>query len=460
VLIVPLVVAEIFCPAGDLHKAIKIIFACCASVILYIYTNSFKTKAVFTIRARRNYLISLLISTILYIIPTAVIRSDIAIFVIYGLTLLIPLNLTLVLAFTNKKFEKKNEIFVKNEMQKLSDSGVIKIGITGSFGKTSCKNILYAMLRSKYNTISTESNFNTPMGIALTIQKMTGQEEIFIAEMGARHRGDIKYLCDMLKPDIGIVTGVCEQHIKTFKSLHQIFLEKSELSKASAVCVFNGNDKYSLKMYRERKLQKFKACVDKVGDVYIDNVSAGPYGSKFSIHINNEVYDTCTKLLGKHNLQNIAICATVANYLNVPAEEIIKAIESLEQVPHRLEYSFHNGIHIIDDGYNSNESGIKYACETIANFQGRKVVVCQGLAECGKKTRELNNSVGMTVGRYADVIILCGSYRRYIDEGLKKEGFSGPVYKFGTLHKAQKHFGKILRKGDVLLLQNDVPDIC
>ena len=446
-------------PSGTLGDSIKIIICCIVAASVYVYTNSFATKPIFTDRAKKIYSVTMCYAVV-SVIPIAVIfKEKTAVFVLCGIKCIIPVYTFLSLISTRRYFEKKNETYIKKQLEKLADMRPVKIGITGSFGKTTCKNILLNMLSKRYKTIATESNFNTPMGLALTIDKSAGDEEVFIAEMGARRRGDIKLLCDMFKPDIGIITGVCEQHIKTFGSLHEVYLEKSELSRHSKMCVFNGNDKHALKMFRERKSAKFKTCVDKEGDVYADNITVGAFGSKFDLHIKNAVYRTQTCLLGRHNLQNILTCVAVAKYLDISDEDILQAIEELPQVPHRLEYSFGNGIHIIDDGYNSNEIGVKYAMEVLDSFDGRKVVVSQGLTECGKKTKLLNENVGRTISGHADVVITCGSNGRHIRRGLVRSGYAGKIYNFKTLKIAQKQFAKILQKGDVLLLQNDLPDI-
>lgn len=457
-LICPLVVMEVLLPTSDLFLAIKIIANCLVIIATYYIVCKYKGKADFTRRARTNYFATISITTVSLLIINSILKQKVAIFVTYATILIIPAFLYICMRITNIYFEKKNKIFAEREIAKLDDTDLIKIAITGSFGKTSCKNILLKMLSKEFATIATEGNFNTPMGIAFTVQRMKGNEKIFIAEMGARHRGDIRYLCKLFKPEIGIITGVCAQHLKTFKSLHEIYLEKNELSKASAVCVFNGNDKYALKMYKERQRQKYKISIDKEGDIYADNIRLEGYASIFNLHIGENTYEVKTRLLGKHNILNILLCAMVAKYLKVSDGDIISAIEEIQPIPHRLEYSFHNGIHIIDDGYNSNEVGIKCAMEVLDGLVGRKVVVSQGLVECGRKNKQLNITVGKTVAEHADVIILCGPNKKLIAKGVKSVDFNGELYSYSSLKKAQKDFHVILKTGDILLLQNDIPD--
>lgn len=454
----PIIFLDIFDDGGYLFETAKIVWSCIVVAVAYVYTLSFKTKLKFTERATKNYVVCVAFSVLFATIPAAFLSEKISVCYSSCTPLVSPFFTLFSTIFTRGYFERKNIEFIKKQARRLADSNVIKIGITGSFGKTSCKRILAEMLSEKYKVISTESNYNTPMGIALTVEKTEGEEEVFIAEMGARKKGDIKYLCETFKLDIGIITGVCAQHMQTFKSLHEIYTEKSELSKATAVCAFNCNDKYALKMYKERKGVKLRSCIGKTGDAYADNVSVSLENTKFDLHINNEVYTTETKLLGRHNLQNIVLCTTIASYLGVDGERISAAIKKLAPTPHRLEYLYANGIHILDDGYNSNEVGIRYATEVIDSFDGRKVAVSQGIAEGGKERKRLNFSVGKTLSEHVDVIILCGANRRLIKKGIGKN-YVGKTYVYRTLATAQKRFGKILKKGDLLFLQNDLPDI-
>lgn len=357
-------------------------------------------------------------------------------------------------------FERKNAKFIERNCAKLVESNAIRIGITGSYGKTSCKNILCALLQRKYSVICTEKNYNTPMGIALTAERMTGKEDIFIAEMGARRRGDISYLADLVKPHYSITTGVCSQHLATFKSVHNIFWEKSELSKRTQILsVFNCNDKYALKMYKECKAKKLKVCVNKEGDVYATDISCDERGSRFKLIYKDRTLELQTKLLGRHNVINIALCAALALELDVDERAVCDAVKELKPIPHRLEYIYSNGIHILDDSYNSNPLGIRSATEVLAGFSGRKIVLSQGLVECGRKCAELNKNVGRELAYRADVVILCGRNAKNIEKGLTECGYEGKIYRFRDLKRAQAHFKEILQIGDVLLLQNDLPDI-
>lgn len=444
-----------------LDTVIRLLYSSTAVLVAFYYSLGFKTQPRMTVRAKRTLIFTVGFAALSVALCISLIAdSRFAVMAAVLLGMIAPVCLVLSLALINPYFEKKNRRFIESASRKLHESNAIKIGITGSYGKTSCKNILNAMLERKYSVICTDKNYNTPMGIALTVEKMTGREEIFIAEMGARRRGDIAQLAEMVKPDYSITTGVCAQHLATFKSLHNIYLEKSELSKITKkTSVFNCNDKYALKMYKEHKGRKIKVCCNKTGDVYATEIRCGAHGSEFKLCYGNESLELRTDILGRHNIINIALCAALALELGVEAAVIKDVVGELKPTPHRLEYIYSNGIHILDDSYNSNLSGVRCALEVLENLGDRKIVVAQGIVECGKEAAKINITVGRELAAHADVILLCGRNAKYLEEGIKQTGFTGEIYRYSCIDKAQADFNRILRHGDALLLQNDLPDV-
>ncbi|MBO5776207.1 MAG: hypothetical protein J6R35_02425, partial [Clostridia bacterium] len=155
----------------------------------------------------------------------------------------------------------RNRRYVVEGCQVLNKNSILKIGITGSYGKTSCKNILTELLKEKYQVIATEGNYNTPLGVLKTVNNYREELEnadfsakpiVFIAEMGAKRKGDIKELCDVVKPTHGIITGVNGQHLSTFKNIEGVYSTKKELADFietyGGTVVFNGDNFYTLKM--------------------------------------------------------------------------------------------------------------------------------------------------------------------------------------------------------------------
>lgn len=422
---------------------------------------SYRTKFKFTKRGTSLFVTNNLIYILLVLFFALFSNFSSKIMYVVALAISYPIIMSFSTIFVNKYYNDKNKIFVANATEKLLSKNIIKVGITGSYGKTSCKNILKQMLMTKYKVYASKENYNTPMGISLSINELT-DEEIFIAEMGARKTGDIKELTRLVKPDYGIICGITAQHMQTFGSLHNIYMEKFALGKSlqdSGVCVFNGNDKYTLKMYKEHKGEKLKSCLNKYGDIRIDNIDMDCTGSKFSIQKNDNMYFCHTALLGRHNITNIGMCVALATELGVKMEDIVEVIKNLQPTKHRLEYIFSNGIHILDDSYNSNILGIKSAIECLSFFKERKVVLAQGIVELGKIQKTTNIEIGKMLSQTADIVILTGSNKKYIKQGLLECGYKGGLFVFKSLKAAQKGFKHILQKGDVLLLQNDLPDV-
>lgn len=427
-----------------------------------IYSN-FKTKLKFTYRATIslvfcNY-IQIMIVVILGLFVTNAIALLISCVAIYALT---PLIIAGGFKLLNPIFVKKNQNFITKATEKLNKLSPIKIGITGSYGKTSCKNILAHLLSGNFKVYATEKNYNTPMGIAIGIDKMEEDTQVFIAEMGARKTGDISELCSLVEPDYGIITGVTNQHMETFKSIDNIFDEKYNLAISltdKSMCVFNGTDKYTLKMYKQYKGKKSVVRLNNFADLYANNIVTDSEGSRFTINYKEEHLVCQTKLLGRHNIVNILLCSALALEMGVTSGTLINRIQTLQPVPHRLQLIKSNGINILDDSYNANTLGIKYSLECLGYFDTRKVVLTQGIVELGTEQKETNKKIGHMIGNVADVVILCGINADEISQGLKDCGFAKKTYTYKTLKEAKANFSTILHKGDTLLIQNDLPDV-
>ncbi len=371
--------------------------------------------------------------------------------------LLLPVGIKIVESVLNVIFEKKNEKFVLKMAEKLKKSPTKLIAVTGSFAKTSCKMILCEMLSEKYKVAYSEKNYNTPLGVALSIEKLKGDEDYFIAEFGARHVNDIETLCHFFNPDYGIITGVCEQHIGVFGSFHAIYNEKFKLAKhidGEGLCVF-GKNRFAQKMYCEFDGQKRLA-----GDNFrISDIAIGVGKTSFYIENCGKTRRIDTKLIAQQAVENILTCAELAFALGVSFENITTAIERLKPIPHRLEYRYCNGIHILDDGYNGNEEGVRFTLECISAYPRPRVIVAQGFVESGIKQKEKNMLLGRQIASRFDIVLLCGINKNAIKTGLKKEEFVGKVIECKNIEDVTKKLRDVLKSGMTLYLQNDLPDI-
>ena len=356
--------------------------------------------------------------------------------------------------------------YVKKATNKLYHSQVLKIGITGSYGKTTVKEILKTILSQKYRVLATPSSYNTPLGIALATKHLDSTHDIFIAEMGARSKGDIKTLTNIVKPMYGVITGINTQHLETFGSLENIKDTKFELLEGLDVGgegFFNLDSSGAEQLYERFKGIKYGSSVSQTDSlVYATDIVTDARGMSFTLHIKGEKPVTCTTvLLGKHSVSNICLAASVAYKIGLTPEEISLGINRIQSINHRLELVPNNkNIVIIDDSYNSNEDGAKAALEVLSKFEGRKIVFTPGLVELGKIENLANYQFGKTLASYADLVFVINKHNaEMIITGLLAGGMNRENIKFASSrNKGNAMLNKILRDGDVVLFENDLPD--
>lgn len=365
---------------------------------------------------------------------------------------LFPILLFLFAAAANcvmKAYEvPRSRHFIKKAKKTLDASDCVKVGITGSFAKTSVKHIAAEILSKKFRVKATPASFNTPIGIAKTVNGEGLDCDIFLAEMGARHVGDIRELCDMVCPSFAVVTGVCAQHLETFRSLDNIIKEKGELARAAKVVVLGE----TAGMMREDALKEGR-------DFAAENVELFSDKTSFTLRIGENSAAVETKLLGRHTAEDIALAATLSFALGMTFEEIVAAIPAVTPVPHRLERLKSRGLVILDDSYNSNTEGAKNAVEVLKLCGGKRVVVTPGLVELGEMEEEENAALGRElVG--LDLVILVGETRVLaVRNGYKDGGGDEKNLKIvPTLAAAEVLLGELLQAGDSVLFLNDLPD--
>ncbi len=422
------------------------------------------TKRVMRFMIFSGILMTISVFGVLFLVAKYVENEYFRYIVYLGYSLLYPL---LFIIFGNiiNFFEKFNNLRYEYRCAQAlsSQDDLIKIAITGSYGKTSVKNFLHVILSQKYCVLTTPESYNTPMGIAKTVNNLDGTQEIFIAEMGARRVGDIKKLMGIVKPKYSILTGINSQHLETFKSIENIKREKCRVLEVDDYVVANGR----LRDIVELHVSKRKAMPDVIyaglgvdDDVYADNISMSECGSEFDIMLDNKRYHAHTSLIGRHNIENIMLAVAMAIILDVEMDKIIRGIDMISPIPHRMQLINGNGINIIDDSFNSNPDGARCSIEALRLFDTRRVVVTPGLVELGEREIEENTILGINMAQVADVVLLVGKGRtEAIRQGLQEGGFAGEIHNYDTLKDCEDDFCRTLHYGDTLLLLNDLPDI-
>lgn len=339
------------------------------------------------------------------------------------------------------------------------------IGVTGSYGKTSTKYILGRILSEKFNVVLTPESFNTPMGVVRTVrEKIEPQTQIFIAEMGAKNKGDIKEICEIADPSIGIITSVGPQHLDTFGNIETVAATKFELAdwcRLKNGKVFLNGDNEIIKS-RSKNYNSVLYGTSDDCSCRAENIVYGKNGLSFNIVSGDNDFKVSTKLLGVHNALNITAAAAVALDLGVSCENIAFAVSQLKPVNHRLEMkSYMNGSTLIDDAYNANPEGCLEAVRILGSFGDmKKIIVTPGLVELGEKEYECNRRLGEEAAKYADIIILVGPKRAVpIADGVKSQEFNEEnLHIVQSFAEASKLFAPMCDNNTVILFENDLPD--
>lgn len=346
------------------------------------------------------------------------------------------------------------------------------IGITGSYGKTSMKFYLQTLLQSKYNVLVTPESYNTPMGIVKTIREsLLPTHEVFICEMGARYVGEIKEICDIVHPDLGIITSIGPAHLETFGSLENIQKTKFELADAlpnNSCIILNGDSDLVVEEQNRREEAHIRSDLntvfygtDKCNTLCNYRSTDIKPTSSGSIFVCNGV-EYNTKLVGQHNVVNITGALACANYLGISLDKLKIPVRRIMPVPHRLELKKQMGLIVLDDAFNSNPAGSKAAVETLALFDGVRIMITPGMIELGDREFEYNEQFGEVAAACCDYILLVGKHNaKSIRSGALKAGFPKKnIETFATFNDAYMAAMAIesLEKQKIVLIENDLPD--
>ncbi len=342
------------------------------------------------------------------------------------------------------------------------------IGITGSYGKTSVKFITAAILGQRFNVLATPGSYNTPMGICLVVNRdLRREHQVLILEMGVRKQGDIRELCDIVTPDLAVVTTVGVAHLETMKSIENIATEKSEilaLTRHGGDVILNADDPRVAAMAPRAtgRVWRVSAAGIDGAEITARDITYGPEGAHFRVRDDrgNEA-EVKTRLLGHHNVINILLAIATARSMGMRLRQMIPAIARLEPVEHRLQLRREGAITIIDDAFNSNPVGAKNAVEILGQFRtGRRIIVTPGMIELGPRQWEENHRFGEHIAKNVDLALLVGAEQtRPILEGIMAAGFSEESLMVMTsLFAAQEFLKTYLEPGDVVLYENDLPD--
>ncbi|EOH7137949.1 Mur ligase family protein, partial [Campylobacter coli] len=342
-----------------------------------------------------------------------------------------------------KIFELFSNLYFKNKAKaKLQNNPQLKIIlITASFGKTSIKNFLYELLKDDFKTYKTPRSVNTLLGIIADINtNLSDDTQIYIAEAGARVKGDIDVITRFLEPQICIVGEIGNAHLEYFKNI-----ENTRKTKLEAL-----NSKRLEKAFLHTSTQKSEDELILLYDDKLQDIQASLQGLEFKINLENKTYEFKSQILGDFNAQNLCACILCANYLGVKIEKIQKQVLKINSVEHRLQIISKEPKFIIDDGFNGNYKGMSASYKLCKNYKGRKVLVSPGIVEVDK---DENVKLAKIINECFDLAVITAQVNADI---FKKE------LKIKTIilkEKADlvKVLAKETQQGDLILFSNDAP---
>lgn len=348
------------------------------------------------------------------------------------------------------------------------------VGITGSVGKTSTKEMIASVLSQKYNVHKTEGNFNNEIGLPLTILKIREEHEVAVLEMGISDFGEMHRLAEIANPDICLITNIGLCHLENLIDRDGILKAKTECfshMRPNGVAVLNGDDD---KLCTQTKVNGRKAVFYGIAaeeesdvpdrEIYASNVEAiGLTGTKAVIHVQmdtadgsleEEIFEAEIPIAGEHNVYNALAAVGVARELGLSTAEMKRGIEAVQTIGGRSNLIHRNGLTIIDDCYNANPVSMKASIDVLSKAEGRKIAVLGDMGELGAEERKLHFSVGEHFAQKGiDMLFCAGELSMEIVSGVVLASPDTQVHHFGTKEALIQELKEICQEGDTILVK-------
>lgn len=351
------------------------------------------------------------------------------------------------------------------------------VGITGSVGKTSTKEMIASVLGQRFCVLKTQGNLNNGIGLPLTIFKIRDEHEVAVLEMGISEFGEMHRLAEMANPDICVITNIGTCHLEGLHDRDGILRAKTECfehMRDDGIAVLNGDDDKlgGIKtvngrlpvfygMHREAAAADTPAGYEALPEksVYASDVKVMELaGTKAVIHIKTKQKETVIPveipIAGEHNVYNALAAAAVAAHFGLNADEIRQGIENVQTISGRSNLIRKDGITVIDDCYNANPDSMKASVNVLSKAPGRKIAVLGDMGELGKDERSLHYMVGEHfAGKGIDALFCTGTLSREIAAAVHNNSTDTEVYEFGTKEELTEALQQYKREGDTILVK-------
>ncbi len=433
------------------------------SAVLVLRENFLNQQRIPTLTPKTLFITVVTIVIVFFFYAIPVVDKFLWLLLIDKISYLLVALLVFGLSFPTEIFR---DIQVNKAREKIKQfKKLLVIGVTGSYGKSSTKDYTAQILCRKFTVLKTQGTNNTPIGIAQTVlQKLNRDTEIFVVEMGAYGRGEIAGMCAIVRPKIGILTAVNDQHLSLFGSLENTKKAKYELIESlpkEGIALFNGNNANALSLYQNTRKKKvlYRTMIDSVPsgplpDIVADSVVVKKSGVSFAVHIGDKTMHLAVPLLGAHTIENILPGIYIANHLGMNDEEIKKAVSVLSPLPKTMIYhKLQNGITIIDDTFNANPDAVIAAVNYAKIYKGKKILVLQPMIELGRKTNAEHHRVAKEIARVCDHLLLTNkNYYSSIKAGID-DSKSTCTVEIVSPSEAAEYLSSQTKKGDIIVFE-------
>lgn len=326
------------------------------------------------------------------------------------------------------------------------------VSVTGSAGKTSTKDLTAALLSGKFKVFKTQENFNNDIGLPLMILELDDSYDVAVLEMGTNNFGEITYLADIARPDIGLMTNIGVAHIEYFKTRENILKEKLSIADyfgKDNILIVNGENDLLSQIKDDKKYKLEKVGYNKLYDVFAEDLKCNQNSTSFTAVCKDKKYTFTLPLVGEHNVLNALLGIRACLDLGMTFEQMEEGLSNLKGSKMRLEFIEKNGYTIINDSYNANPDSMKVALNVLKEYKGkRKIAVLGTMGELGDFSEKSHKEVGSFAKDICDMLYTTGEYSSQYEDGFKENTFI-----FKDKDELVKNLRKNLQEGDVVLVK-------
>jgi UDP-N-acetylmuramoyl-tripeptide--D-alanyl-D-alanine ligase len=326
------------------------------------------------------------------------------------------------------------------------------IGITGSNGKTTTKELVASVLLSTYKVLKNSGNLNNNIGLPLTLTMVRDDDEIAVLEMGASGPGEIKELCEIAMPNYGVLTNISPSHLEGFKDIETIRRTKLEILNDISVAIVNADDSFLMEGFQSSgfKGRMFRFGINNEAEVYATDIRFDEKGSVFILHMGDKSIEVHPCIPGRFNIYNLLAAASVGALFHIDMENIKHALESFTGIPMRFEIKELKGLKIISDVYNANPASMEEAIKELIRLRKRRAIAVLGdMLELGSYEKEAHRRLVMWMSELpVDVFIAVGPLMSSVASEFKRE-----VHKLHDSLEARKILKDICKEGDTVLIK-------